>query len=130
MPNHVHLILTPSDERGLALALSRARWRYSGFVNARARRTGQVFQGRYGSVAMDETHLLAAARYAALNPVRARLVADTRDRPHSSAAAHLAARDDELAVVRSILDRVANFADLLATPADDAAFVAVVEARR
>ncbi len=122
MPNHVHLILTPSDAQGLALALSRAHRLYSGFVNARARRTGHVFQGRYGSVAMDEAHLLAAARYVALNPVRARLVADARDWPHSSVAAHLAARDDGLAVVRPILDRVANFADLLATPADDAAF--------
>jgi putative transposase len=122
MPNHVHLILTPSDAQGLALALARAHRLYSGFVNARARRTGHVFQGRYGSVAMDETHLIAAARYVTLNPVRARLVADARDWPHSSVAAHLAARDDGLAVVRPILDRVANFADLLATPADDAAF--------
>jgi putative transposase len=70
MPNHVHLILTPSDPQGLALALSRAHRLYSGFVNARARRTGHVFQGRYGSVAMDEPHLIAAVRYVALNPVR------------------------------------------------------------
>jgi len=125
MPNHVHLILTPSDAQGLALALARAHRLYSGFVNARARRTGHVFQGRYGSVAMDEAHLIAAARYVALNPVRARLVADARDWPHSSVAAHLAARDDGLAVVRPILDRVANFADLLAKPADDAAFASL-----
>ncbi len=122
MPNHVHLILAPADAQGLALALARAHRLYSGFLNARARRTGHVFQGRYGSVAMDETHLVAAARYVALNPVRARLVADARDWPHSSVAAHLAGRDDGLAAVRPILDRVANFADLLATPADDAAF--------
>jgi len=73
MPNHVHLIMTPSDLQGLALALSRAHRLYSGFVNARARRTGHVFQGRYGSVAMDEAHLIAAARYVALNPVAAGL---------------------------------------------------------
>jgi putative transposase len=125
MPNHVHLILRPSDPQGLALALSRAHRLYSGFVNARARRTGHVFQGRYGSVAMDEPHLIAAVRYVALNPVRARLVADARDWPHASVAAHLAGRDDGLAVVRPILDRVANFADLLAAPADDAAFEAL-----
>jgi putative transposase len=122
MPNHVHLILTPSDAEGLALALSRAHRLYSGFVNARARRTGHVFQGRYGSAAMDEAHLIAAVRYVALNPVRARLVADARDWPHSSVAAHLAGRDDGLVTVRPILDRVANFADLLATAADDPAF--------
>ena len=125
MPNHVHLILTPSDAQGLALALSRAHRLYSGFVNARARRTGHVFQGRYGSVAMDEAHLLAAVRYVALNPVRARLVAQAPDWPHASVAAHLAGRDDRLVAVRPILDRVANFADLLATAADDPAFEAL-----
>jgi REP element-mobilizing transposase RayT len=35
MPNHVHLILTPEDGEGLALALSRAHRFYAGFVNAR-----------------------------------------------------------------------------------------------
>jgi REP-associated tyrosine transposase len=37
MPNHVHLILTPSAAAGLALALSRTHRLYAGFVNARAR---------------------------------------------------------------------------------------------
>jgi putative transposase len=113
----------------LALALARAHRLYSGFVNARARRTGHVFYGRYGSVAMDEAHLLNALRYVALNPVRARLVADARDWPHSSVAAHLVGRDDGITIVRPILDRVANFADLLATAADDPAFATLRRAK-
>jgi putative transposase len=32
-------------------------------------------QGRFGSLAMDEDHLIAAVRYVALNPVRVQLVA-------------------------------------------------------
>jgi putative transposase len=43
MPNHVHLILTPQDGEGLALALSRRRRLTAGFVNARARQTGHLF---------------------------------------------------------------------------------------
>ncbi len=125
MPNHVHLILTPSDERGLALALARAHRLYSGFVNARARQTGHLFQGRFGSVALDEEHLINAVRYVALNPVRARLVEDARDWPHSSVGAHLFGRDDGLTTVKPVLDRVANFADLLETDADDPSFVAL-----
>jgi REP element-mobilizing transposase RayT len=35
MPNHVHLILTPSDELGLGLAVGEAHRRYTSFVNAR-----------------------------------------------------------------------------------------------
>ena len=113
MPNHVHLILTPADASGLALALSRAHRLYAGFVNARARQTGRLFQGRYGSVALDEDHLMAAARYVALNPVRARLVARAQDWPWSSVRAHLAGRDDGLVSVRPLLDRAPRFADLV-----------------
>ena len=113
MPNHVHLILTPADSAGLGLALARAHRLYAGFVNARARRTGHLFQGRFGSVAMDEAHLMAALRYVALNPVRARLVARAQDWPHSSVRAHLAGRDDGLVRVAPALDRAPNFADLL-----------------
>jgi putative transposase len=44
MPNHAHLILTPDDGAELALALARAHRLYAGFVNARARQTGHLFQ--------------------------------------------------------------------------------------
>jgi REP-associated tyrosine transposase len=123
MPNHVHLILTPQDGEGLALALSRAHRLYAGFVNARARQTGHLFQGRFGSVALDEEHLMNAARYVALNPVRARLVRRAEDWPHSSVHAHLAGCDDGLVSVKPLLDRAPRFADLLDGEADAVAFV-------
>ena len=71
MPNHVHLILYPSTEDGLAQALGAAHRRWANFVNARSRWRGHLFDGRFASVVMDESHLLAAVRYVALNPVRA-----------------------------------------------------------
>ncbi len=125
MPNHVHLILAPSDAAGLALALSRAHRLYAGYFNARARQTGHLFQGRFGSVAMDEDHLMAAARYVALNPVRARLVERAQDWPHSSVRAHLAGHDDAMVEVRPLLDRAPRFADLLNAGPDEAAFTAL-----
>jgi len=116
MPNHVHLILVPATADGLALALGETHRRYTGFVNARLRVTGHLFQGRFGSVAMDEAHLMAAARYVALNPVRARLVRRARDWPWSSVRAHLRGRDDGLVTVAPLLDRLdGRFADLLDT---------------
>jgi len=105
--------------------MSRAHRLYAGFVNARARRTGHVFQGRFGSVPMDEEHLIAAVRYVALNPVRAHLAKRAEDWPHASVRAHLNGRDDGLVRVRPVLDRVPRFADLLETPADDPAFAAL-----
>ena len=74
MPNHVHLILVPSDPDGLRGALARVHRAYAGVIQARRKRTGHFWQGRFGAVAMDEDHLAAALRYVALNPVRARLV--------------------------------------------------------
>src|SRR5262245_52437472 len=53
MPNHVHLVLTPSTPEGLRLALGETHRRYTGFINARARWTGHLFQGRFSSVVLD-----------------------------------------------------------------------------
>ena len=92
MPNHVHLIVAPSDEDGLARAIGETHRRYTNFINARARWSGHLFQRRYGSVVMDEDHLIAAVRYVSLNPVRARLVARAEDWPWSSVRASLRSR--------------------------------------
>jgi len=125
MPNHVHLILTPPDAFGLALAMARTHRLYAGFVNARARQTGHLFQGRFGSVAMDETHLMIAARYVALNPVRARLAAKAEDWPWSSVRAHLLGCDDALVSVRPLLERAPRFADLIEGGGDEAGYAAL-----
>ena len=82
--------------------------------------TGHLFQGRFGAVVMDEPHLLAAARYIALNPVVAGLVSRAGDWPWSSARAHLAGEDDELATVAPLRALVPDFAAPLAAPADPA----------
>lgn len=113
MPNHVHLILTPRDEAGIGLAVGEAHRRYTNFVNARGRWTGHLFQSRFASVVMDEGHLIAAARYVPMNPVRARLVARAEDWPWSSARAHLAKADDGLVTVRPLLSRIGDVADFL-----------------
>jgi putative transposase len=119
MPNHVHLLLTPTrpDPAGASASLSRsvgeAHRRYTAFVNARARMTGHLFQGRFGCVAMDEAHWLAAVRYLAFNPVRAGLCKRPEDWPWSSVGAHLSGRDDGLVDVSRVLEAAPRFADLL-----------------
>ena len=121
MPNHMHLILVPGDATGLARALGETHRRYTGYINARARQTGHLSQGRFGSVAMDEEHLLAAARYVSVNPVRARLVRRAKDWARSSVRAHLKGVDAGLVTVGPLLGRVARFADLLEGAAEPAA---------
>lgn len=122
MPNHVHLIIVPSHEDGLRMTFADAHRRYTGFVNARQRWTGHLWQGRYGAVAMDEAHLMAAARYVALNPVRARLTKRAEDWPWSSARAHLAGENDGLVEVAPLLDRYGDFGALLQVEEDRQAF--------
>ncbi|WP_294120900.1 transposase [Sphingomonas sp.] len=121
MPNHVHLIIVPSDEDGLRRIFADAHRRYTGFINARHRWTGHLWQGRYGAVAMDEEHLVHATRYVALNPVRARLCDRAEDWQWSSTRAHLAGKDDRLAAVAPLLDRVGDFAAFLGSEEDQQA---------
>ena len=115
MPNHVHLILVPSDPDGLRRALARVHRVYAGVIQARRKRTGHFWQGRFGAVAMDEPHLAAALRYVSLNPVRARLVARAQDWRWSSTRAHWRGKDDGLTALAPVKDRFPRFADLLAT---------------
>jgi putative transposase len=109
MPNHVHLILVPSDADGLRAALGEAHRRYTRHVNFRERWRGYLWQGRFASFPMDESRLLACARYVELNPVRAGLVHRPRDWRWSSARAHLAARDDGLVAARPLLEIVSDW---------------------
>ena len=115
MPNHVHLILVPSDPDGLRRALARVHRRYAGVIQAKRKRTGHFWQGRFGAVAMDESHLAAALRYVSLNPVRARLVGRAQDWRWSSVRAHLRGKDDGVTALGPVRDRFPSFADLLAS---------------
>ncbi|MBF0326529.1 MAG: transposase [Alphaproteobacteria bacterium] len=128
MPNHVHLILVPSDPDGLRRALAPVHRRYAGHVHARLKRTGHFWQGRFGAVVMDEVHLEAALRYVALNPVRAGLVERPQDWPWSSVHAHLAGKDDGITAVAPILSRIPDFAIFLDQPADEAALTRLRQA--
>jgi putative transposase len=109
MPNHVHLILVPATAEGLAKALGESHRRYTRLVNFRESWRGYLWQGRFGSVVMDEPHLLAAARYVEMNPVRAHLAARPEDWPWSSAAAHVGAKPDALAQSAWLTERTAGW---------------------
>lgn len=77
MPNHVHLLLTPDTEDGPATLVRAIGSRYVRYFNARYRRTGGLWEGRYHSVLVDSVaYLLRCSRYIERNPVRAFLVAD------------------------------------------------------
>lgn len=113
MPNHVHLILTPSDADGIRRALAPVHRRYAATIHARLHRTGHFWQGRFGAVALDEEHLAAAVRYVARNPVRAGLVERAQDWPWSSARAHLEGRADGITTLPPVRQRFPLFEEFI-----------------
>ena len=130
MPNHVHLILVPADADGLRAALGEAHRRYTRRINFRQGWLGYLWQGRFASFAMDERHLLAAARYVELNPVRAGLAKRPQDWPWSSAAAHLDGGDDRLVAVAPLLDLVGGWREFLDGGLDEADLKAIRKHQR
>ena len=116
MPNHVHLIVVPDSEDGLRRGLGEAHRRYTRRINFREGWRGHLWQGRFASFAMDDRYLLRAARYVELNPVRAKLCRAPWRWRWSSAAAHVAARDDGVARVAPLLERVNDWREFLREP--------------
>ena len=117
-PTHVHVIAVPGDEDGLRRALADANRRYARRVNAREGWRGHLWQERFGSFAMDEPQLHAAARHIELNPVRAGLVAAPEQWPWSSARAHLAGVDDAVVRVAPLLAAGGDWREHLAGRSD------------
>jgi putative transposase len=120
MPNHVHLIAVPESEDGLRCGIGEAHRRYSRRINFREEWRGHLWQGRFSSFPMDETYLLAAARYVEKNPVRANLVTEASLWPWSSARAHLSKQDDELVKVAPLLEMVGDWKNFLAEEQEEA----------
>ena len=119
MPNHVHLIAVPESEDGLRQAIGEAHRRYTRMINFREAWRGHLWQGRFASFPMDERHLLAAARYVELNPVRAGIAARPEDYRWSSASAHMSGQDDELVKASPLIEMVGDWEEFLSGGLDD-----------
>ena len=118
MPNHIHAILVPSDEDGIRAALAPTHRRYAGVINARRKKTGHFWQGRYGAAVMDEDHLVSTFRYILRNPVTAKLAETAEQWSWSSARAYLKGRDDNVTTKAPMLSRFPNMRSLLGDKVD------------
>ena len=77
MDNHVHLLATPAAAGDIGRLMQRLGRQYVGLFNARHRRTGTLWEGRYKSCLVDsERYVLTCQRYIELDPVRARITDD------------------------------------------------------
>jgi putative transposase len=74
MPNHVHLLLSPSRD-DLHAGMRDLFSNYAKRFNRKYERKGHLFGGRYRqAVILDDSYLLAASLYVHLNPVKAGLI--------------------------------------------------------
>jgi putative transposase len=96
MPNHFHLVCTPEEDYSIARTMHNVLGSYGNYFNAKYHCCGRLWQGRFHSCVMDDSHFLAALLYVEGNPVRAGLVKRAEDYQWSSAAAHCCAREDSL----------------------------------
>ncbi len=113
MPNHVHFVVTPNTEDGIRKLFQEAHRRYTKRINERQEWLGHLWQERFHSCVMDETHLLAAVRYIELNPVRAGLCDKATDWPWSSVHAHLSGTSDGLVDPLAMRSRISDWHDYL-----------------
>jgi len=117
MPNHVHYIAIPQNDDSLAKTFNITHMRYSQYFNRKKRSFGHLWQGRFYSCVLDESHLYAAIRYIENNPVRARLANSAIDWDWSSARYHLTKEKSILSLIDA--DRyltIYNWKDYLAEP--------------
>jgi putative transposase len=127
MPDHFHLLLTPTDAPGLSQAMQSLGRRYVRGFNQRHARGGTLWEGRFRSTVIEpERYLIDCMRYIELNPARAALAADAATYPWSSLAHHLGLATDPLvsdhpqfwSLGNTPFDRQAAYARCCAAPFD------------
>jgi putative transposase len=95
MPNHVHMLIRPSWDDGLAKLMQGVTLCYTQYFNRKKSRTGRLWECRYYSTVIDgERYLWAVSKYIENNPVRAGIAKRPGDYLYSSARAHLLGRKD------------------------------------
>jgi putative transposase len=94
MSNHVHFIAVPAEGNSLSRTFNTLHMRYSQHINKRRGTNGHLWQGRFYSCVLDESHLYAAVRYVENNPVRAGLVKQPHEYMWSSTRAHVLKKKD------------------------------------
>ncbi len=96
MTNHIHLISTPEVAHGLSRVMRAVLGTYAQYFNQKRGLSGRLWQGRFYSCVLDDSHFWTAVRYVERNPVRAGMVSSAEDYKWSSAAAHSSSRGDPM----------------------------------
>jgi REP element-mobilizing transposase RayT len=103
MGNHYHLILE-TPEGNLSRVMHYLNGSYTTYLNARRKRCGHLFQGRYKSILVDkDSYLMELSRYVHLNPVRAGIVERPEGYAYSSYQAFVGKEKEPFLAVNPLL---------------------------
>jgi len=131
MPNHVHIVAVPGADDSLVSVFRTVHMLYSQYYNRKSSAVGHLWQGRYYSCALDETHVHAAVRYVEMNPVRAGIVASVEDYPWSSAKSHLTGIADPILSGRCFLvETIRDWKQYLAEAPDQVAGTKLIKSTK
>ena len=128
MDYHVRLLATPPEAGATGRMMQLLGRHYVGQFNARHRRTGTLWEGRYKACLVDgDDSLLRCTRYIDLNPVRARMTDDPTAFRWSSCASLCGLRDDALLTPHPIQRAlgIAGYRTLLAEAISDEDLAAI-----
>lgn len=85
MTNHIHLLVTPTDESGVSRMMQSLGRNYVRYINLMYQRTGTLWEGRFkSSLVASDHYFFVVSRYIELNPVRAGMVGLPGEYPWSS----------------------------------------------
>ena len=109
MPNHVHLLATPTLEGGVSRMMQYLGRHYVQYINKTYDRSGTLWERRYrASVLETKAYLLTLYRFIDLDPVRAGLVQAPEQYPWSSAKDHLAPTQSSLILDHAVYMRLGD----------------------
>jgi putative transposase len=112
MTNHVHLLVTPSEEGAVGAMMQDLGRRYVRIINNIHNRTGSLWEGRFKSSLVDsERYLLVCHRYIEANPVRAGMVSRAADYAWSSHQHFVGMRSDPAVTEHPLFLRLASDKD-------------------
>lgn len=96
MPNHLHLMATPTVDGAIGRAIQSLGRRYVSAFNVRHGRTGTLWEGRYRAHLVSPEDALRCMRFIELNPHRNGLASALHEVGWSSLPHHLGAVRDAL----------------------------------
>ncbi|PLX68171.1 MAG: transposase [Denitrovibrio sp.] len=124
MDNHVHFIVVPRNEHSLSKGIGEGHKLYTRQKNFKDGVRGHLFQSRFFSCPLSESHFYSAIRYVERNPVKAGLVENAWDYEWSSSKYFVGnSKTDPLVNNHSFLGEVMNWREFLSKDDDDSLII-------